>query len=122
MEEIKTVIYALECPLENQIKYIGKSNDPVRRLKDHMCDFRQELKKATWIRKLKHDGKKPILVVLDEIELSKWKFWEQWYIEYFKSIGIPLLNYNKGGNGLGVGNHKTFKKGNIPHNKKIKDE
>jgi hypothetical protein len=117
---MNTYIYALECPTENTIKYIGKSNNPVRRLKDHMCDFRQEFNKATWIRKLKHDGKKPNLVILDEVPLEKWEFWEQFYIEYFKSLGIVLLNYHKGGNGLGVGNHKTFKLGNVPHNKKVK--
>lgn len=113
-----TYIYGLECPLDGNIKYIGKSNNPQRRLRDHMYDHRGEYNKGLWVRKLKHSGLKPQLIILDEIELSKWEFWETWWISYFKSLGISLLNKHEGGNGLSVGNHKTFKIGNIPHNKK----
>ena len=115
---MNTFIYGLFCPIENKIRYIGKSNNPKRRLKDHMYDFRTEYKKGRWIRSLKHQNLKPELVILDEIPIENWEFWEQWWIEYIKFIGLQLLNYNKGGNGLTIGNHKTFKVGNIPWNKK----
>jgi hypothetical protein len=113
-----TNIYVLICPLDGQAKYIGKSNNPERRLRDHMTDFRTEYNKGRWIRMLKHQKLKPILEVIDEVSIDNWQYWEQWWIEYFKSLGIKLLNYNKGGNGLSVGNHNTFKAGNKPKNKK----
>lgn len=114
-----TFIYMLICPISNDAKYIGKANNPERRLKDHMYDFRDmDLNKALWIRTLKAQKNKPILCILDEVPISNWSFWEEFYISYFKSIGCILFNKRSGGNGLTYANSQTFKQGNIPWNKK----
>lgn len=106
-----TYIYALICPLDNQVKYIGKSNDPQRRARDHMSDWRgAEYKKLLWLRNLKSRGLKPILELIEEVSLEMWKYWETFWIAYYRYIGASLLNVESGGQGLTVGNHQTFKK------------
>lgn len=116
---MKTYIYILICPLTKQVRYVGKSNDPKRRLRDHMIDFRTrlgEFAKTTWLLELYRRDLKPEMEVVDTIPIGDWKYWEQFWIEYFKSIGCKLVNSGKGGNGLSVANSQTFKKGNIPWN------
>lgn len=43
-----------------------------------------------------------------------------WWMEYFRGMGIKLINSNRAGNGLTYATHQTFQPGNIPHNKGIK--
>lgn len=113
-----TKIYALICPLDGNVKYVGKSNNPEKRLKDHCLDFRcMDLHKANWIRLLRSKKEKPILIILDEVRIWDWQFWEEFWCSYFKSLGYKLFN-KRSRNGLTYANSKTFKKGNIPWNKK----
>lgn len=112
-----TYIYVLVCPLDGLIKYVGKSNNPEKRLKDHMLDFRcMDLNKAMWIRQLRSKKMRPEMVIVDEIESFEWKYWESWWCSYMKSLGYKLFN-SRSRNGLTYANSKTFKKGNIPWNK-----
>ncbi len=70
--------------LENEIPvYLGKTNKPNRRLKEHRVNFSKDV----------------VLEVIDEVEENEWMFWEQWWIELFHNWGIKLLNGNKGGGG-----------------------
>jgi hypothetical protein len=105
---MRTYIYALIDPRDGQMKYIGKANNPQRRYKDHLTDFRTEWQKALWIRQLKALKLKPELEILDEVNLIGWEFWEMWYIAYFRSIGVNLLNVKPGGNGLTSANYNSF--------------
>lgn len=111
-----TFIYLLICPLDGLLKYVGKSNNPDKRLKDHCLDFRcMDLQKAAWIKKLKSEKKRPILIIIDEVDSDDWKFWEEWWCQYFKGLGFKLFN-NRAKNGLTFANGTTFKKGNRPWN------
>jgi hypothetical protein len=70
--------------VENNIPvYLGKTNKPNRRLREHRMNFSKDV----------------CLEVIDEVEENEWMFWEQWWIELFHSWGIKLLNGNKGGGG-----------------------
>lgn len=114
-----TYIYILFCPLDGQPKYIGKANNPQRRVKDHMFDIRgMTPQKIEWVGQMRKHKKKPILEILDEVSIEQWEFWEGFYIDYFRSLGVKLINTNRHGNGLTYANHQTFKKGNVPWNKK----
>lgn len=118
-----TYIYILICPIDHEIKYVGKANDPKRRLRDHYTDFRArlcEFKRAKWLRDLFEANLKPEMEIIDEIEMDKWKYWETWWIQYFKSIGCKLLNSASGGNGLTTASATSFQKGNTPWNKGLK--
>jgi hypothetical protein len=118
-----TYIYILICPIDQEIKYVGKANNPQRRLRDHMKDFRSrlgEFKKTAWLLKLYQQGLKPDMEIVDEVEIDKWKEMESFWIAYFKSIGCNLLNSGKGGNGLSVATNTSFQVGQKPWNKGLK--
>lgn len=73
-------IYILE---KNNIPfYVGKTKDPIRRKHTH---------KRKW-------GDINLLVI-DEVEEIKWKFWECFWISQFQTWGFNLENKNKGGGG-----------------------
>jgi hypothetical protein len=75
--------------VENNIPvYLGKTNNPSRRLKEHKVNFNEDV----------------FLEVIDEVGEGEWIFWEKWWIEMFNSWEIQLLNRNKGGGGS---NHQT---------------
>ena len=63
--------------------YLGKTNEPIRRLREHRVNFSKDV----------------VLEVIDEVEENEWIFWEKWWIELFSSWNITLLNKNKGGGG-----------------------
>jgi hypothetical protein len=62
--------------------YIGKFNKKSR-LSSHKKKF----------------GKDIQLVIIDEIAIIEWKFWEKFYISLYKSWGFKLENKNNGGGG-----------------------
>lgn len=106
----RTNIYALIDPITNVVKYIGKSNDPIRRLKDHISDWRSaEKDRLLWLRGLKEKGLKPILEIIEEVDMNVWKDREVHWISYYRSIG-GLLNVKNGGQGLSVANCTSFKR------------
>ncbi len=108
-----TFIYGLICPETNQLMYIGKANDPNRRLRDHVSDYRgAEINRITWIRKLRRKKLKPVIEIIDEVGMDCWQYWEMFWIAYYRYIGAALLNVEKGGNGLSEACETSFKKGN----------
>ena len=120
MIKIETYIYLLRCPKTNEVKYVGKANDPKSRYYSHMRNGRTEIShKRNWINSLKKEGLFPILDIIKKVSIENWKYWERYYIAYYKSKGHNLTNYKKGGNGLFMGNRTSFKKGQTPWNKGI---
>lgn len=112
-----TFIYILICPIDGLVKYVGKSNNPNKRVKDHVLDFRNmDYNKSLWITSLKQKKLRPELVIVDEVPIFDWKYWEYFWCQYFKSLGFKLYN-TRSRNGLTYSNSKTFKPGNIPWNK-----
>jgi hypothetical protein len=93
-------IYSLEYP-EGNIRYIGKSTDPVERLKSHINDsmITTNSHKTAWIRGLLNSGVEPIMNIVDEVCKSEWSFWEKFYISLFKTYGFSLTNSTEGGDG-----------------------
>ena len=100
---MKTYIYSLNDPITNFPRYIGKANNPYKRFNQHMCITNNKTitHKINWIKKLKNNGLKPVLEIIDEINLDEWQFWEQFYITLYKSWGFNLTNDQLGGNGCG---------------------
>tara|TARA_R110002020_G_C15930239_1_gene743730 strand:+ start:91 stop:627 length:537 start_codon:yes stop_codon:yes gene_type:complete len=110
---MKTNIYALVDPRNDKIRYVGKANDVNQRLKNHLNPARyRPTYKFNWIRKLRRLDLKPYLIILDEVEVEEWQFWEKWWIVMCKAWGFDLVNYTEGGDGLTHGNQTSFKKGN----------
>lgn len=113
-----TNIYILIDPTTNQIRYVGKANNIKERLQNHKNRCRDaNTYKRHWINKLRLKGLYPELEVIDIVPISEWKYWEKFWISYYKSIGCKLTNTTSGGDGLNCGNKTSFKRGQIPWNK-----
>lgn len=94
----KTYIYMLIDPISRQPRYIGKSNNPLDRLKFHIGDKRRS-KKKYWIQNLRSQGLLPLLEIVDEVSLNEWQFWEIYWINQMKAWGFNLTNGTEGGEG-----------------------
>lgn len=114
-----TKIYTLTDPNTNEIRYVGKANDPKKRWYQHCKQSNKKTHKTNWINKLLKENKKPILDIIDEVPVTEWIFWETYWISQLKTWGFNLTNNTIGGDGSTFGNKTSFKKGQIPSNKGI---
>jgi hypothetical protein len=62
-------IYALSCPIDGKVKYVGCSIDLVARYKTHLSTPYSSTRK--WIESLKKQGLKPIMTEVEFIESPK---------------------------------------------------
>lgn len=95
------IIYLIDYHYNNWY-YIGKtSTDIHRRFNSHVCACRKNKTKhhKTWNKSLSNDNQ-PEIILLEETDKYKINELEQWYISYFKSIGVKLTNLTIGGDGL----------------------
>lgn len=94
-----TFIYSLSD--STGVRYIGKSNDPIARLKNHIKESRRRNKyrKDSWIKSLLNSGNLPILNIIEEIEVEDWKSREAYWINFYKDQGCRLVNGTEGGEG-----------------------
>ncbi len=93
-----TFIYALNDPRTGECRYIGKSDNPEKRLGRHLT-AKLKTPVSCWIKSLLSLGLRPGLQVLEEVPTSQWEFWEREYIRVFRAIRVSLLNLEGGGNG-----------------------
>jgi hypothetical protein len=112
----QTYVYGLLCPIENKIRYVGKSDKPAERLRAHLSEMRcwrirrlgyrdqrghANNVKLNWLNELDQQGLTPKLVILEtlpwesrEIPLRKanWRKAEMRWVEFLFSKGHPLVN------------------------------
>lgn len=103
--QITTTIYGLVDPQTKELRYVGKTiQSPSARYSSHISPKRNKKTHCeAWIKGLITTGLKPELLVIDQIQSDNWQPWEQFYIEYFKSIGCRLTNHTKGGDSSNLG-------------------
>lgn len=94
-----TFIYTLSDPISGEIRYIGKANNPKKRVLDHIKEGKTINKshKISWVKSLLNKGLFPIVEILDEVPISEWEFWEQYWISQFKAWNFNLTNISPGG-------------------------
>lgn len=116
-----TYIYSLSDEY-GLVRYVGKSSNIKRRIKEHIIEAKKENKsyKNRWIVSQLNKGFIPNIEIIDEVSSNEWEFWEQFYISLFKSWGFNLTNTTIGGNGTGSGvdNPNYGKKLTDEHKKK----
>jgi hypothetical protein len=97
-------IYGLKCPLENYIRYIGKSTNPKKRLAGHISSAlcgQYNHRTARWIRKLYRLSLQPELLILHTVsDGERWQDIERQFISSADSRGWRLTNSTAGGEGL----------------------
>lgn len=97
---LTTFIYALCEPGTRTVRYIGKADDPVKRLWAHLNKAKKENNhRNNWIRSLFAVGEKPVLEILDEVDNAFWPQWEVAWIAYYREQGFDLVNGTAGGEG-----------------------
>lgn len=106
-----TYIYVLCDPDTDEIRYVGKSDNPEKRLIQH-CSTK-ELKynnhKASWIKSLINKNKYPKLSILEEVEKDIWQDREKYWIQYYRNLGVRLTNQMDGGEGVSSGTKLSVK-------------
>lgn len=93
-------IYLLIDPITKECRYVGKAKDPHKRYVRHIWEAKKPGRKKylySWVRSLLNKGKKPTQIIIDTVQ--DWKYWEAFYIEYYKYIGCNLTNLCEGGQG-----------------------
>ncbi len=106
-----TFIYGLICPKTNTIKYIGKADDIKRRLRQHIYQSKySDNNKNLWIKNLLKENYKPEIEVIDEVPITDWGYWEDFWIKYYKFLGSQLINEMDGGHGYGKHSLETIEK------------
>lgn len=96
-------IYTLSDPDSGMIRYVGKTIMSLnRRLSNHLSlqSLKDKNHKNYWIKKLIKEDKKPIIELLERVELVNWEESEIYWISQIKSWGFNLTNSTNGGNGL----------------------
>lgn len=126
-----TFIYGLFDPRNNQLRYIGKANNPKNRLKEHIRELKRtnspNTHKNKWIKSLLSVDLYPLLEILEKVSLDNWEECETKWIERAKKAGCNLVNSTFGGEGVKCQNlteeHKQklseSHKGKTPWNKGI---
>jgi len=113
-----TFIYTLNDPETNEVRYVGKSDNPKKRLYMHLWR-ESKTHKSSWIKSLKNKGLTPLIEVLDEVPLDDWRFWEMYWIAQLKVWGCDLVNHTEGGEGFASG---SLNPAHLPHVKALRSE
>lgn len=94
-------IYALVDPVSRKIRYIGRTNDPQRRLQQHLGNYhRKDSYCQRWIQSVLKQGKKPRLRIIEECDEDVWRDREQYWIAFYRAKGYLLTNITDGGDGV----------------------
>jgi len=96
----QTYIYALVDPDTDGVRYVGKADNPHKRLEIHLAGYEpRTTHKSNWIKSLLAQGKQPELMILEEVDAAAWQEAEKRWIAYFRKVGVSLTNTTDGGEG-----------------------
>lgn len=107
-------IYTLDCPNTGEVRYVGKTINPVKRFKSHLFDKAlANRRRSDWIKSLKNNGQRPTMGILEVIENSNdfdWQESERFWIDVLRLYGCRLLNLYSGGHGGRIPSLETRQK------------
>lgn len=107
-EKYSTIlIYALVDPRTNEIRYIGKTNNPERRLRQHFVRKYPNSPVSQWITSLFEKNITPIMRILEIITNGRWEEREIFWIKWGREHGLRLVNISDGGKGGRDRNHSA---------------
>lgn len=86
-------VYALVDPRTNEVRYIGSTNNLLRRLNEHMRLYGGNKRKNAWLKELKDSSMLPYALTLEVLEDERYnQDCEDSWIEYYMAAGADLLN------------------------------
>lgn len=90
-------IYALRDPTNSYVRYVGKTNNPERRLKAHIQRSKtSRLHSSNWIRNVLKNGLFPMMDILEICNEQDWEAREIFWIAYYRDL-YDLTNILDGG-------------------------
>lgn len=90
---MKIQIYSLSCPFTGELRYIGKTKNPLNvRLSAHLSYSGDNIEKHLWIKSLLAKNAKPVISLLELVEEYNWEIREQYWINYYLENGAKLFN------------------------------
>lgn len=93
---MKEYIYYLICPIENIVKYVGKTKNPKNRYKQHIKKLdKQKTPKRQWLEFIFEKGLLPKLKVVEEFEGDA-RHLEQNHVFLNKKTILNIHNPEKG--------------------------
>lgn len=93
-------IYVLFDPRDSEdIRYVGATQNPKKRLSVHLSDKKTFNHRANWIRSVLSDGVKPKMKVIEDAPDDDWQSREKYWIKYYRNAGFNLTNQTDGGDG-----------------------
>ena len=105
MENEKTTYIYTISDENGNVRYIGKSNNPKRRIYQHINEkFNKH--KYNWLQSIIKRGEFPKIEVIDEVPESEWQIHEVYWIAQFKAWGFNLINKTTGGDGANGYKHR----------------
>lgn len=115
----KAYIYALICPIEGKVRYVGKTIGVKTRLYSHINNNRRDYNycKRKWMENVLNSNAYPTLSILEICNENTWSDREKYWIKYLKEIGHSLLNITEGGESY---SHWKGKKLSQKHKDKIR--
>ncbi len=99
---MRSYIYGLVDPIDNQLRYIGKSLNGLKAANRHCTPFELNKRshKNNWIKSVLKQEYRPVLIIIQEfIESDILSQAEIFWIKYFKAMGCQLTNATLGGEG-----------------------
>ncbi len=105
-------IYGIICPIIGEVRYIGKTDQDLRRrLTNHLSDARKnaENHRQRWIRKCLNIGLLPSIFLLEEVPAGQcWQEREIAWIARAIELGYRLTNQTTGGEGVQLSDPETL--------------
>jgi hypothetical protein len=93
----QSFIYGLQDPRDGLIYYVGKTDNPMRRMSQHIAGREINEQKSSWLNSLLEDGLRPELVILEKVTRTDWERKEIYWIDHGHKNGWPLTNIQSGG-------------------------
>ena len=95
-------IYTLTDPETNQIRYVGATNNPKRRLAAHSTlsrHVKNSYHLSRWLVQILSKNKKPIMGIIETFpyDYKTWEVRENFWINFYRQRGFDLTNTKAGG-------------------------
>ena len=83
-------IYAITDPDKTEVRYVGRTKYPAKRLSDH-CSRKCGLVMWRWVVSIRPE--KPQMIILEQCSAEQAEDREHFWINVYKAVGANLLNH-----------------------------